>query len=234
MGAAGGGDDVLKAVEKLTEIMYFDVLQLLGQGCNGAVFKVGARVCVFFVPVLRGCPPQFARVPIVSAVFVLLACLVAYLLTYLLHYSRCEQAKVVHPTVANGVFVALKILYNLGLSSTGSIQQRYSVDFALLQKLPRHRNINRFVTEFVDLPPDAVFDELSPDLKEVGSRLNKVTGLMQRLKAQFYVVELHDMTLEAALDRFPVRVCIHAALHLVIPLSLNQFPGPLVLCLHRM
>jgi hypothetical protein len=114
------------------------------------------------------------------------------------------QAKVVHPTVPNGVFVALKIMYNTGLSSTGSIQQRYSVDFAVLQKLPRHRNINRFVTEFVDLPPDAVFDELSPDLKEVGSRLNKVTGLMQRLKAQFYVVELHDMTLEAALERFPV------------------------------
>ncbi len=81
MGAAGGGDDVLKAVEKLKEIMYFDVLQLLGQGCIGAVFKVGrACVCVFFVPVLRGCPPQFARVPIVSV----LACLVAYLLTYLL------------------------------------------------------------------------------------------------------------------------------------------------------
>ena len=111
----------------------------------------------------------------------------------------------VHPTVANGVFVALKILYNLGLSSTGSIQQRYSVDFAVLQKLPRHRNINRFVTEFVDLPPDAVFDELSPDLKELGSRKNLVTGRVQRLKAQFYVVELHDMTLEAALKRFPVR-----------------------------
>ncbi len=44
MGAAVGGDDVLKAVEILKEIMYFDVLQLLGQGCNGAVFKVG-RAC---------------------------------------------------------------------------------------------------------------------------------------------------------------------------------------------
>ena len=82
MGAAGGGDDVLKAVEMLKEIMYFDVLQLLGQGCNGAVFKVGrARVCVcvcvFFVFVPRSCPPQFARVPSVS-------CLLAWLLTYLL------------------------------------------------------------------------------------------------------------------------------------------------------
>ncbi len=67
MGAVGGGDDVLAAVEKLKEIMYFDVLQLLGQGCNGAVFKVGRmRVRVFFVFVPRGCPPQFARVPIVS------------------------------------------------------------------------------------------------------------------------------------------------------------------------
>ncbi len=78
MGAAGGGDDVLKAVEKLKEIMYFEVLQLLGQGCNGAVFKVGARLRVFFVFVPRGCPPQFARVPIVSVVCH--ACLVAYLL----------------------------------------------------------------------------------------------------------------------------------------------------------
>jgi hypothetical protein len=59
VGAAGGGDDVLKAVEKLKEIMYFEVLQLLGQGCNGAVFKVGrARVRVFFVFVPRGCPPN--------------------------------------------------------------------------------------------------------------------------------------------------------------------------------
>ncbi len=56
MGAAGGGDDMLAAVEKLTKIMHFDVLQLLGQGCSGAVFKVG-RACVrFFVLVLCGCP----------------------------------------------------------------------------------------------------------------------------------------------------------------------------------
>ncbi len=112
----------------------------------------------------------------------------------------------VHPTVANGVFVALKIMYNMGLSSTRSIQQRYSVDFAVLQRLPRHRHINRFVTHFIDLPPDAVFDALSSDLKEVGSRMNLVTGRAQRLRAQFYVVELHDMTLEAALKRFPVRI----------------------------
>ncbi len=75
VGAAGGGDDVLKAVEKLKEIMYFEVLQLLGQGCNGAVFKVGcARVRVF-----RFCP---AGVPIVSVVRP--ACLLAYLLVCLL------------------------------------------------------------------------------------------------------------------------------------------------------
>jgi hypothetical protein len=129
--------------------------------------------------------------------------LLAYLLACLFQFC-CVQAKVVHPTVPNGVFVALKIVFNIGLSSTGSIHQRYSVDFAVLRKLPRHQNINRFVTHFIDLPPDAVFDVLSPDLKELGSRMNLVTGRSQRLKAQFYVVELHDMTLEAALKRFPV------------------------------
>ncbi len=106
--------------------------------------------------------------------------------------------------MANGVFVALKMMFNMGVSSTGSISKRYSVDFAVLQKLPRHRNINRFVTQFLDLPPDAVLDELTPDLKELGSRENLRTGRRERLKAQFYVVELHDMTLEAALKRFPV------------------------------
>ncbi len=50
----------------------------------------------------------------------------------------------VHPSVPDGVFVALKIMYNMGLSSSGSIQKLYSVDFAVLQKLPRHRNINRY------------------------------------------------------------------------------------------
>ncbi len=111
----------------------------------------------------------------------------------------------VHPTVATGVIVALKMMFNMDTSSTGSISQRYSVDFAVLQKLPRHRNINRFVTQFFDMPPDAVFDELAPVLKEVGSRENLRTGRRERLKAQFYVVELHDLTLEAALKRFPVR-----------------------------
>ncbi len=40
MGAASGVDDMLAPVEKLTDIMYFEVLELLGKGCNGAVFKV--------------------------------------------------------------------------------------------------------------------------------------------------------------------------------------------------
>ncbi len=113
----------------------------------------------------------------------------------------------------NGVFVALKIVYNReGDSSTGSIQQRYSVDFAVLQKLPRHRNINRFVTHFIDLPPDTVFDVLSPDLKEAGSRMNDRRGVLERLRAQFYVVELHGMTLKAALTQFPVTALSACAL----------------------
>ncbi len=77
VGAAGGGDDVLKAVEKLKEIMYFDVLQLLGQGCNGAVFKVGARVCA------SACFSFLSRAVVPHS---LLACRLCptYLLAYLL------------------------------------------------------------------------------------------------------------------------------------------------------
>ncbi len=87
MGAAGGGEDVLKAVEKLKEIMYFDVLQLLGQGCNGAVFKVGcACACV---RVFRFCPAWLpptvcSRAHCVRCV--LLTWLLGYLLAYLLSF----------------------------------------------------------------------------------------------------------------------------------------------------
>ncbi len=60
------------------------------------------------------------------------------------------------------------------------------------------------MTHFVALPPDAVFSALSPTLQDVGSRDNLRRGQRERLKAQFYVVELHDMTLKAALKHFPV------------------------------
>ncbi len=80
MGAAGGGDDVLKAVEMLKEIMYFDVLQLLGQGCNGAVWAHAA------VRVIRVCPARLSPTVCSRAECVLLACLVTYLLTCLLRY----------------------------------------------------------------------------------------------------------------------------------------------------
>ncbi len=61
------------------------------------------------------------------------------------------------------------------------------------------------MTQFIDRPPDVVLHELTSDLRELGSRVNPVTGRAQALKAQFYVVELHDMTLKAALGKFPVR-----------------------------
>ncbi len=44
----GSGDDVLLAVEKLSEVMPFEVLELLGQGSNGAVFKVGSCLSGLF------------------------------------------------------------------------------------------------------------------------------------------------------------------------------------------
>ncbi len=44
---------MLLAVEKLSEVMYFDVMGLLGQGSNGAVFKVGACFFVFVLGLPR-------------------------------------------------------------------------------------------------------------------------------------------------------------------------------------
>ncbi len=48
--AAGDGveitvDDSLTPIERLTDINHFDIVELLGQGSNGAVFKVSSLSC---------------------------------------------------------------------------------------------------------------------------------------------------------------------------------------------
>ena len=62
----------------------------------------------------------------------------------------------------------------------------------------------RFLVEFVDVIPDAIFDTLTPDMKELHTRTNAVNGQVRRLKTFYYVVELHQMTLRSALTIFPV------------------------------
>ncbi len=70
-GAAGHvyDSDVLARVEHLTDIMHFEVLQLLGQGCNGAVFMV--RVAFDLPVATSGWPGAAARG---VAFLLLLAC----------------------------------------------------------------------------------------------------------------------------------------------------------------
>jgi hypothetical protein len=63
---------------------------------------------------------------------------------------------------------------------------------------------DRFVTHFVAAPSDAIVDALSAELREIGRHVNKVTGKLEQRPAQFYVVEMHEMTVKAALLRFPV------------------------------
>jgi hypothetical protein len=72
-GAADGGDDVLLAVEKLSEVMYFDVIGLLGQGSNGAVFKVGVGFALG-LPCLA-CAAQSLLCPLCVLLAWLFACL---------------------------------------------------------------------------------------------------------------------------------------------------------------
>jgi hypothetical protein len=56
-----------------------------------------------------------------------------------------------------------------GLSDTDAIRHAYINEWKVLAMLPLHRNVNRFLGEFVSAVPDPMFDALTPDLKELGA-----------------------------------------------------------------
>jgi hypothetical protein len=58
-----------------------------------------------------------------------------------------------------------------GLSDTDAIRHAYINEWKVLAMLPVHRNVNRFLGEFVSAVPDPMFDALTPDLKELGACL---------------------------------------------------------------
>jgi hypothetical protein len=60
-----------------------------------------------------------------------------------------------------------------GLSDTDAIRHAYINEWKVLAMLPVHRNVNRFLGEFVSTVPDPMFDALTPDLKELGACLRR-------------------------------------------------------------
>jgi hypothetical protein len=68
-------------------------------------------------------------------------------------------------------------------------------------------SLRRFVFDFVDEVPDAIFDCLTPTVQAVLESVNPVTGLMSRVRAQYYVLAMHNMSLAGALTIFKVRLC---------------------------
>jgi hypothetical protein len=94
------------------------------------------------------------------------------------------------------------------------------------------------LTSFVDTPTDDFFAVLSPELQVIlqptlGVPADSDTdseSLAGRRKAQFYAVQLHDMTLTSALDLFSVRLEVKPTGTTTITTVLH-FPDGLLACL---
>jgi hypothetical protein len=56
-----------------------------------------------------------------------------------------------------------------GLSDSDAIRHAYMNEWRVLAMLPLHRNLNRFLGEFVSTVPDPMFDALPPLLQELGA-----------------------------------------------------------------
>ncbi len=58
--------------------------------------------------------------------------------------------------------------------------------------------------DFMDEVPDAVFDLLTPAGQVAFEPVNPTTGVKTRLRAQYYVMAMHNMSLADALKAFKV------------------------------
>ena len=67
--------------------------------------------------------------------------------------------------------------------------------------------MDSFLTSFFGAVPDAIFDALPRELQDAGTKRYR-DGSTERLRAQFYVVQLHEMTLDAALSLLPVGAAV--------------------------
>ncbi len=65
----------------------------------------------------------------------------------------------------------------------------------------------RFVCDFLDEVPDDVFYRLTPAAQVAFEPVNSTTGVKTRLRAQYYVMAMHSMSLANALTMFKVCVC---------------------------
>ena len=100
---------------------------------------------------------------------------------------------------------ALKVCFNLGLRNTYNVRDNFRTEFEELIRLPHHPNINRFYTEFVEEPNDAILAILTERTPAVAQLCQVQTrGITRRLKCQFFVTKLHGQTLEAMLNALDV------------------------------
>ena len=65
----------------------------------------------------------------------------------------------------------------------------------------------RFVCDFVGEVPDTIFYELTHAGQAAFESANPATGLKSRLRAQYYVMAMHNMSLADALTMFKVGIC---------------------------
>ena len=78
-----------------------------------------------------------------------------------------------------------------------------------------------FVASFVDVIPDEVWAHIPPDMQSLCVRVNPQTGHTERLKALYYTVQKHAMTLKDAQAKLAVSagacVCVYEAVAATCP-----------------
>lgn len=68
-------------------------------------------------------------------------------------------------------------------------------------------SLRRFVCDFVDEVPDAIFDCLTPIGQVAFESIHPATGSKSRLRAHYNVMAMHNMSLADALTMFKVGLC---------------------------
>lgn len=108
---------------------------------------------------------------------------------------RCVRAG--HP--APGTRYALKVLFNYG-HGTATVSSAFEREHAVLSLLPPHAGVVRFLREYVERIPDAVYAVL-PEFARAQAEVPGPDGAMRRRKTQFVLLSYHESTLATLMRR---------------------------------
>lgn len=112
---------------------------------------------------------------------------------------------------------ATKLVFNFGITTKTGTANTFENEYYVLSVLPPHPNVMRFWGTFWDKIPEAALRHL-PKFAREQANYRDHTGVSQRRKAQFVVLDYHPQSLQSHLRDLPVPLAYRTVLEFTVDL----------------